>query len=181
MAECLISIGSNLGDSTLAIDSALSELQSNSAISLRRVSRRHVTQPIGGPPGQNAFVNAAALVETSLSPTELLGVLQALESRVGRTRSVRWGARTLDLDMLLYDKVVMNDEALVLPHPRMAFRRFVLVPQRAADHDESFVLHLIESRAHGVPFRQTDRAVGAPGECTKRSRVATRPLMTGWR
>lgn len=128
MAECLISVGSNLGDSALAIDSALSELQSNSAISLRRVSLRHVTQAIGGPPGQNAFINAAALIETSLLPTELLGVLQALESRAGRTRSVRWGARSLDLDILLYDNVVVNDEALVLPHPRMAFRRFVLVP-----------------------------------------------------
>jgi 2-amino-4-hydroxy-6-hydroxymethyldihydropteridine diphosphokinase len=128
MAECLIGIGSNLGDRSRAIDSALTELQSHFAITLRRVSRRHITQPIGGPAGQGAFINAAALVETSLSPIELLGVLQGLESRAGRTRAVRWGARCLDLDMLLYDDVVMNEEDLVLPHPRMAIRRFVLSP-----------------------------------------------------
>lgn len=128
MAECLIGIGSNLGDRSPVIDSALAELQSNVAIKLRRVSRRHITQPIGGPAGQDVFMNATALVDTSLSPIELLGVLQALESRAGRTRAVRWGARTLDLDLLLYDDVVMNGKDLVLPHPRMAFRRFVLVP-----------------------------------------------------
>ncbi|MEO8496647.1 MAG: 2-amino-4-hydroxy-6-hydroxymethyldihydropteridine diphosphokinase, partial [Planctomycetota bacterium] len=80
------------------------------------------------PVGQEAFINAAALVETSLAPLELLSVLQALESRAGRTREIRWGARTLDLDVLLYDDLVMSDEQLVLPHPRMAFRRFVLKP-----------------------------------------------------
>lgn len=128
MAECLISIGSNLGDRSRVIDSALAELGSNIAIKLRLVSRHHSTQPVGGPAGQEVFVNAAALVETSLSPIELLGVLQALESQAGRTRAVRWGPRALDLDMLLYDDVVMNGEDLVLPHPRMVFRRFVLVP-----------------------------------------------------
>ncbi|MEO8498411.1 MAG: 2-amino-4-hydroxy-6-hydroxymethyldihydropteridine diphosphokinase, partial [Planctomycetota bacterium] len=83
MAKCLISIGSNLGDRSLAIDSALAELQAHPAISLLQVSSRHITQPIGGPVGQDAFINAAALVETSLAPLELLSVLQALESRAG--------------------------------------------------------------------------------------------------
>ena len=128
MAECLISIGSNLGDRSLVIDAALAELQSTPAISLRRVSRPHITQPIGGPAGQDSFANAAAHIETSLSPTKLLSVLQELESQAGRTRAVRWGPRSLDLDLLLYDDVIMNEESLVLPHPRMAFRRFVLTP-----------------------------------------------------
>jgi 2-amino-4-hydroxy-6-hydroxymethyldihydropteridine diphosphokinase len=128
VAKCLISIGSNLGDRSLAIDSALAKLQSNSAISLRRVSSRHITQPVGGPAGQDEFVNAAVLVETSLPPLELLHVLQTLESNAGRTRDTRWGARSLDLDLLLYDDLVMNDEQLILPHPRMPFRRFVLEP-----------------------------------------------------
>ncbi len=128
MAACLISIGSNLGDRTLAIDSALAGLQANPAISLRQVSSRHVTRPIGGPAGQEEFVNAAALVETSLPPHELLSVLHNLESQAGRTRDLRWGPRSLDLDLLLYDDLVVNDDQLVLPHPRMAFRRFVLAP-----------------------------------------------------
>ncbi|MBI2480429.1 MAG: 2-amino-4-hydroxy-6-hydroxymethyldihydropteridine diphosphokinase [Planctomycetia bacterium] len=108
VAQCLISIGSK--------------------ITLLRVSRRHLTPPIGGPAGQSAFVNAAALVDTSLTPIQLLDALQAMESRAGRTRAVRWGPRPLDLDMLLYDDIVMNDARLVLPHPRMAFRRFALAP-----------------------------------------------------
>ena len=128
MAQCLISIGSNLGDRSLAIDSALPELQANPAILLRQVSRHHITQAAGGPAGQGEFVNAAALLETLLPPAELLSVLQDLESRAGRTRDVRWGPRSLDLDLLLYEDLVMNDEQLVLPHPRMAFRRFVLEP-----------------------------------------------------
>ncbi|MEX0818449.1 MAG: 2-amino-4-hydroxy-6-hydroxymethyldihydropteridine diphosphokinase [Pirellulaceae bacterium] len=128
MAECLISIGSNLGNRWLVIETALAELQANPAISLRRTSQQHVTRPAGGPAGQDEFVNAAALVGTSLQPVELLDFLQSLESRAGRTRDVRWAARALDLDLLLYDDVVWNDERLVLPHPRMAFRRFVLAP-----------------------------------------------------
>lgn len=128
MAECLISIGSNLGDRSLVIDSALGDLQSNSAVSLRRVSQPHITQPIGGPAGQDSFVNAAAHIETSLSPTALMAVLHELESRAGRTRAVRWGPRSLDLDLLLYDDLILNEESLVVPHPRMAFRRFVLTP-----------------------------------------------------
>ncbi|MDA1054143.1 MAG: 2-amino-4-hydroxy-6-hydroxymethyldihydropteridine diphosphokinase [Planctomycetota bacterium] len=128
VAECLISIGSNLGDRSLAIDSALTALRTHPAILLRRVSSFHMTQPIGGPAGQGEFVNAAALVETSLSPLEFLSELQTLETQAGRTRDARWGPRSLDLDLLLYDALVMNDEQLVLPHPRMAFRRFVLAP-----------------------------------------------------
>ncbi len=128
VAECLISIGSNLGNRSRTIDSALAELQANPAILLRQVSSRHITPPIGGPPGQGEFVNAAALVETSLPPLELLSVLRTLESQAGRTRHIRWEPRSLDLDLLLYDALVVNDEQLVLPHPRMAFRRFVLAP-----------------------------------------------------
>ena len=85
-------------------------------------------RPIGGPAGQEPFLNAAALLETSLPPAELLARLQRIELHLGRTRETRWAARTLDLDLLLYDNLVLNTPYLTLPHPRMAFRRFVLEP-----------------------------------------------------
>ncbi|MCA9144289.1 MAG: 2-amino-4-hydroxy-6-hydroxymethyldihydropteridine diphosphokinase [Planctomycetales bacterium] len=128
MAECLISIGSNLGDRSHVIDSALAAMEASSAIVVRSVSSRHATQPVGGPAGQGEFMNAAAVIETSLPPVALLHELQLLEIAASRTRDIRWGARSLDLDLLLYDDVVIDDERLVLPHPRMAYRRFVLAP-----------------------------------------------------
>ncbi|MBC8355749.1 MAG: 2-amino-4-hydroxy-6-hydroxymethyldihydropteridine diphosphokinase [Planctomycetes bacterium] len=128
MAECLISIGSNIGDRSYVIESALAELREHPALQLHSTSNYHITQPVGGPPGQSEFVNAAALVETSLPPTEVLSLLHAVELRAGRKRGVRWGARSLDLDLLLYGDVVIDDEQIILPHPRLAFRRFVLAP-----------------------------------------------------
>ena len=82
---------------------------------------------VGGPAGQRAFLNAAARLETSLPPAELLARLQRIEWHLGRTGAkTRWAARTLDLDLLLYDDLVLSTPYLTLPHPRMAFRRFVL-------------------------------------------------------
>src|SRR5262249_51390245 len=79
-------------------------------------------------PGQGLFKNAAAVVETSLQPLALLHLLQDIESRFGRVRLVRWGQRTLDLDLLLFDDQLIDTPELSLPHPRLATRRFVLEP-----------------------------------------------------
>ena len=86
------------------------------------------TAPIGGPPGQASFFNGALRAETSLGPHELLACLGQIENRLGRQRTDRWGPRTIDLDLLLYDELVLSTPTLVLPHPRMAWRRFVLEP-----------------------------------------------------
>lgn len=86
------------------------------------------TSPVGGPTGQDAFLNGVALLETSLTPESLLTLLLELESQMGRVRTVAWGPRTLDLDLLLYDQLVLQTPTLVVPHPRMAWRRFVLEP-----------------------------------------------------
>ncbi len=94
-------------------------------------SRWFSTAPIGGPQGQAQFINAAARVETSLSPHELLATVRAIEASLGRQRRRRWDARSIDLDLLLFDEVILRSAELELPHPRMAFRRFVLEP--AAD------------------------------------------------
>jgi 2-amino-4-hydroxy-6-hydroxymethyldihydropteridine diphosphokinase len=107
---------------------ALHELESLPRTTLLCRSRFFEFPPIGGPAGQDFFLNAAALVATNLSAEELLAELQQIEARCGRTSSERWAARTLDLDLLLYDQLVVEVNQLVLPHPRMSFRRFVLEP-----------------------------------------------------
>ncbi len=127
-AECLISLGANLGDRAETIRRALRELAAHREVKVLRSSRLHETRPIGGPPGQADFLNAAAVLETSLPPAELLAVLLQIEAALGRTRGRRWAPRPVDLDLLLYADAAFTAPALVLPHPRMAWRRFVLEP-----------------------------------------------------
>jgi len=128
MATCLIGIGSNLGDPPQTIQRAVAELLQHSRILAVRQSRVHVTCPIGGPPRQAAYSNASLLIETSLGHNELLDLLRSIERSLGRTRQQRWGPRVIDLDLLLYDQLTVETPTLILPHPRMAFRRFVLEP-----------------------------------------------------
>ena len=97
-------------------------------VTLVSVSRYRDTRPIGGPPGQGVFLNGACLFETDLAPHDVLGMLAAVENTLDRERGERWGPRTVDLDLLLYDDLVLDTESLTLPHPRMVTRRFVLEP-----------------------------------------------------
>jgi 2-amino-4-hydroxy-6-hydroxymethyldihydropteridine diphosphokinase len=94
---------------------------------LRR-SELHRCPPLGGPRDQSEFLNAAAVIETTIPPLTLLSELQSIETRHGRQRRERWSPRTLDIDVLLYGNEVAETEMLTLPHPRMSFRRFVLQP-----------------------------------------------------
>jgi 2-amino-4-hydroxy-6-hydroxymethyldihydropteridine diphosphokinase len=103
-------------------------LQRHTDIEMASVSRRHETRPVGGPIGQPAFLNAAAVLHTSLPPQALWAEFQRVETDLGRDRTQRWGARTIDLDLLLYDNLTLVSPELVIPHPRMAWRRFVLQP-----------------------------------------------------
>jgi 2-amino-4-hydroxy-6-hydroxymethyldihydropteridine diphosphokinase len=128
MARCLISLGANLGETGLKLDQAISLLESSGEIMVREKSRYFETLPVGGPTGQPKYLNAAVIVETSLKPLALLHQLQEIENRLGRTRSERWGPRTIDLDMLLYDDLSVDLPELKLPHPRISWRRFVLEP-----------------------------------------------------
>jgi 2-amino-4-hydroxy-6-hydroxymethyldihydropteridine diphosphokinase len=128
MAYCLIALGSNLGDRTDRLRQAAAELSRLPATRLVARSSWHETQPIGGPAGQGAFINAAAVIHTGLQPVSLLAELQRIELCFGRERNQRWAARTIDLDLLLYESLVLRTDELQLPHPRMAFRRFVLAP-----------------------------------------------------
>lgn len=110
------------------LDRALGSLRAHPNIKLRAVSRYYQTPPVGGPDRQGPFLNAAATLVTSLDPQAVLAVLQEIEADAGRLRHVRWGERTLDLDLLLHDDTILDVPRLTLPHPRLALRRFVLVP-----------------------------------------------------
>jgi 2-amino-4-hydroxy-6-hydroxymethyldihydropteridine diphosphokinase len=128
MPHALIGLGSNLGDRADILDAALSQLANHPGIQLIAKSRWHHTAPVGGPAGQGEFLNGAAHLETTLSPENLLRELLAIERSLGRERTVRWSARPIDLDLLLYDRLVVDSPPLQIPHPRMSFRRFVLAP-----------------------------------------------------
>ncbi len=128
MTRCLIAVGTNLGNRAVALDRALSALSKLPSTTLLARSRWHETTPVGGPAGQEIFFNGAIVLETSLSARSLAGHLWQVETDFGRTRRVRWDARVLDLDILLYGNQRINEADLVIPHPRMTFRRFVLDP-----------------------------------------------------
>jgi 2-amino-4-hydroxy-6-hydroxymethyldihydropteridine diphosphokinase len=123
-----ISLGSNLGDRRNTLERAIAALAETPRVVVRKFSSFRETEPVGGPPGQGMFLNAAAELETRLDPFRLLRVLQEIEVRCGRVRTVRWGARTLDLDLLLFEDRIIKTAELTVPHPRLRMRRFVLEP-----------------------------------------------------
>ena len=127
MPSVLIGLGSNLGDRAATLQQALQHLGASSGIVVTAQSAWDETAPVGGP-SQPAFLNGAATIETSLSPEALLDRLHEIEQSLGRLRHEHWGPRTVDLDILMYDQLVLDTPRLVLPHPRMAFRRFVVEP-----------------------------------------------------
>ncbi|MBZ4192723.1 MAG: 2-amino-4-hydroxy-6-hydroxymethyldihydropteridine diphosphokinase [Candidatus Contendobacter sp.] len=123
-----IGIGSNLDHPVAQVQhafQALNDLPSSAGV-VR--SPLYCTAPVGGPPGQPDYINAVAALDTMLTPDDLLNALQALETAQGRVRAVRWGTRTLDLDVLLYGQMTSTDPWLTLPHPRLHQRAFVLRP-----------------------------------------------------
>ncbi len=123
-----IGLGSNLGDRRQTLEGAIRALSQVLGVVVKQVSSFLETEPVGGPAGQGMYLNAAAMLETTLDPFELLRVLQQVEAQFGRARTVRWGARTLDLDLLLYEDRIIDTPELKVPHPRLASRRFVLEP-----------------------------------------------------
>ena len=123
-----IGVGSNMGDRQANIDAALCALRSVADIDVVAVSSVQPSRPVGGPPGQQDYLNAVVAILTTLGPRPLLDVLRRIEQQLGRRRVERWGPRTIDLDLLLYDQQVIDEEDLVVPHPRMHQRRFVMEP-----------------------------------------------------
>ena len=129
MHPAAIALGSNLGDRRATIAAALRAIEALPRTHITRVSDLFETDPVG-PGAQGKYLNAAALLTTSLPPRELLDHLLAIERSLGRTRTPheQWGPRTIDLDLLLYADLILNEPSLTLPHPRMHQRRFVLEP-----------------------------------------------------
>jgi 2-amino-4-hydroxy-6-hydroxymethyldihydropteridine diphosphokinase len=128
MPNCLIGLGANLGRREQNLERAVAQLAGHAHVQLLAQSPWRTSTPVGGPAGQERYLNGAALVATSLAPQALLAVLQSIERQLGRQTTERWGPRTIDLDLLLYDEQVLRTPELVVPHPRMAWRRFVLEP-----------------------------------------------------
>ena len=122
-----IGVGSNMGDKKGYLDFAVKKLTESDICRVRKVSGYITTEPVGDVE-QDDFLNACIALETVLSPGELLEFLQTIENEAGRERTVHWGPRTLDLDLLLYDDAVIFTDDLTVPHPEMTKRRFVLEP-----------------------------------------------------
>ena len=126
-AKVYIGIGSNLENPLEQLKAAVSALREIPQTSLTQISNIYQTAPIG-PPGQPDYTNAAALLETSLTPEALLDELQRIELDQGRVRKERWGPRTLDLDIILYAGMTIRTARLTVPHIEMENRNFVLIP-----------------------------------------------------
>jgi 2-amino-4-hydroxy-6-hydroxymethyldihydropteridine diphosphokinase len=156
-SRAMIGLGSNLGDRAAMLEGALAALAATPGVRIERVSSVSETEPVGGPPGQGPFLNAAAALETTLEPLDLLRVLQAIEARFGRVRGVRWGERTLDLDLLLFDDRIIDSPELTVPHPRLAERRFVLGPLAEIAPD---AIEPVTGRSVSGLLRELDRGSG---------------------
>lgn len=124
--QAYVGLGSNLGDRAAYLLKALSLLSRLQKTHLLRLSPVYETEPVGPP--QPPYLNLVAEVETQLTPRILLASLLQIERSLGRERKERWGPRTIDLDLLLYGDLVLKEEGLEIPHPRLHQRAFVLVP-----------------------------------------------------
>lgn len=132
------SLGANLGDRLAALQGAVDLLAASLLVRELRVSSVYETDPVGGPE-QPPYLNAVVVARSGAAPLELLGLAYQVERAYARTRDVRWGPRTLDVDLLVVGDVVSDDPALTLPHPRLHERGFVLTPWTELDADAQVV------------------------------------------
>lgn len=132
MNRAVLALGANLGEPASALQGAVDELRQSDGIEVIACSSIYETDPMGGPE-QPCYLNAVVLVRTSLDPNALLAEAHRIELQWGRVREIRWGARTLDVDVIAYEDVRSDDERLTLPHPRAHERAFVLVPWMEID------------------------------------------------
>ena len=123
--KAVISLGANVGDPKANLDLAVALLRE--ATDVIAVSDYLQTKPVGGPE-QPDYLNAVAIVESDLPAKDLLALLNGIETAMGRTREIHWGPRVIDLDLIQYGGLLVQDEKLTLPHPRAHERRFVLAP-----------------------------------------------------
>ena len=153
VADAFVALGANLENPVLQVTQALSELAAIDGTHVLAASSLYRTAPVGYA-DQPDFINAVARLETGLSPRALLDALHVIENRHARQRSMRNAPRTLDLDLLLYGTLVMREDDLTLPHPRMHERAFVLMPLVEIAPDVAVPGHASASRL----LSQVDRS-----------------------
>jgi 2-amino-4-hydroxy-6-hydroxymethyldihydropteridine diphosphokinase len=122
-----LGIGSNIGNTKDNLDSAIKILNESKNCKILQVSRFYKTKPVGLA-NQPDFLNAVVKIETLLSPEDLLKLINIIENKLGRVRTIKWGPRTIDIDILIYGNININKENLIIPHPAMMERAFVLEP-----------------------------------------------------
>jgi dihydroneopterin aldolase / 2-amino-4-hydroxy-6-hydroxymethyldihydropteridine diphosphokinase len=166
----VLALGANLGDRDATLGAAVAELAGTPGLEVVGVSPVVETDPVGGPE-QPDYLNAVVAVRSTLTPLALLAACLAVEQRHGRERRVRWGARTLDIDVVTYGDLVLRTPDLVLPHPRAAARVFVLAPWAALDPwarlpvpgGSASVLELLADLVGDRESRDPDVLAGLPG------------------
>ncbi|GAA4860607.1 2-amino-4-hydroxy-6-hydroxymethyldihydropteridine diphosphokinase [Kitasatospora terrestris] len=131
--HAVVALGSNLGNRLETLQGAVDALADTPGVRVTALSAVYETDAVGGPADQPSYFNAVAVLRTSLPPVDLLERANAVEDAFGRVREVRWGPRTLDVDILDYEGVLSDDPHLLLPHPRAHERAFVLAPWLDAD------------------------------------------------
>ncbi|MEM5771078.1 MAG: 2-amino-4-hydroxy-6-hydroxymethyldihydropteridine diphosphokinase [Bacillota bacterium] len=127
MVDCYLGLGSNMGDRERYLRKAVGLLAEHEAIKIRKVSSIYATAPVGYT-AQPDFLNVVLHAATSLSPESLLAVCLSVEQQLERIREIRWGPRTIDIDILLFDDIEVHTSRLTIPHPQMTQRLFVLLP-----------------------------------------------------
>ena len=136
--KAVIALGSNIGNPKENLDLALSLLRE--ATEVKAVSSYYTTKPVGYE-DQPDFVNAVCIIETELPALELLNMIHGIEKSMGRERTIKWGPRTIDLDIIQYGSMLSNAEELTLPHPRAHERMFVLEPWAEIEPDAILLTH----------------------------------------
>jgi 2-amino-4-hydroxy-6-hydroxymethyldihydropteridine diphosphokinase len=159
-----LGLGSNLGDRLTNLQGAVDLLHGEPGLRVLASSRVWETVPVGGPP-QPDYLNAVIRVETDLSARDLLNVARRVEERLGRVRKERWGARSIDIDVLLFDEETIDESDLVVPHPRLSQRAFVLLP----------LLELVPDPILPDGTRLKDLRVGTEGVTPSAPPLAVRP------
>jgi 2-amino-4-hydroxy-6-hydroxymethyldihydropteridine diphosphokinase len=156
LTRAYLALGSNLGDRLAHLQSAVDGLAAHApAVRVVGVSAVYETAPVGGPP-QDDYLNAVVAIETDLDPHALLDLAHRCEAEAGRVRSTRWGPRSLDVDVLLYGDVELDEPELTIPHPRMWERGFVLAPLR------ELAPELVDRSGHWPDVRIASVALEAP-------------------
>ena len=158
MTEAAIALGSNVGDRTGFLASALRAIGALPGCRLTRVSSAYKTRP-WGKTDQGEFINMCALIDTDLPPADLLAAVKDVESSLGRTASERWGPREIDIDLLIIPGVEMRTEDLTLPHPRMSERLFVIAPLAEIAPDLTLGNQRMDARAKAL------QAAARPNDC----------------